>query len=69
MKLTIIEDRETLDLDEKGDLVPFRRITYMLDDKGPYIYQVPSKEWSQEKFRESVKQKASELKSLEGEEF
>ena len=66
MKLTIIEDRETLDIDEMGNLVPFRRIQYRLDNKGPYIYEVPIRDWDVADFREHVKQRAKELKELEG---
>jgi len=65
MKLKIIEDRETLELTPEGELIPHRRITYMLDDKGPYLFVTPTREWDISKFKIEVELKARELKEME----
>jgi len=68
-RLRIVEDRETVDISPKGDLIRLRHIEYMLDDKGPYVYEVPKALWDVNKFREEVKRRADEIKELHGAEF
>jgi len=69
MRLTIVEDRETVDLSPRGDLIRIRHIEYMLDDKGPFVYEVPKALWKIEDFKAEVEKRAAELKELEGAEF
>lgn len=68
-KLLIVEDRETVDLSPRGDLIRIRHIEYMLDDKGPYVYEIPKALWDPQKFKEEVAQRARELQEFEGAEF
>ena len=69
MRLRIVEDRETLDIDTRGNLVRYRRIEFMLDDKGPYVYQTPAEAFSIEAFKEYVREIANQIKAMEGLEF
>ena len=66
MKLKIVEDRETLDIDERGNLVRYRRIEFMIDNFGPYVYQCKIEDWSIGAFKDYVKKVAEEIKELEG---
>ena len=68
MKLKIVEDRETLDIDERGNLVRYRRIEFMLDNFGPYVYQEKIENWSIGKFKDYVKKIADEIREIEGSE-
>ena len=69
MKLRVIEDRETLDIDERGNLIRYRRIEFMLDEYGPYVYQTPAELFDIGSFREYVKEIASQLKAMGEMEF
>lgn len=69
MILRVVEDRETVDMDERGNLVRFRRIEFMLDNYGPYVYQVKVEDWSLQKFKDYVKKLAEEISQIEGTEF
>jgi len=64
-RLIIVEDRETVDLSPRGDLIRIRHIEFMLDDKGPYVYEVPKALWDANKFKEEVLNRAMELKEFE----
>ena len=65
MKLKILEDRETLELTPEGELVPHRRITYMIEDKGPFLFVCPVKEWDISRFKLEVEMRAKEIKEME----
>ena len=69
MRLMIVEDRETVDLSPRGDLIRIRHIEYMLDDKGPFVYEVPTALWKIEEFKAAVEKRAAEIRELEGAEF
>jgi len=69
MRLRIVEDRETLDIDPRGNLIRYRRIEFMLDDKGPYVYQVPAEAFDIGAFKEYAKKIAEQIKAIESFEF
>lgn len=66
MRLIIVEDRETVDLGPRGELIRLRHIEFMLDDKGPYVYEIPKALWNPEEFKAYVAKIAGELKEFEG---
>ncbi|RLJ07351.1 MAG: hypothetical protein DRP12_02415 [Candidatus Aenigmatarchaeota archaeon] len=68
-RLRIVEDRETVDIDPRGNLIRLRHIEYMIDAFGPYVHEVPKTLWDVNKFKEEVKKRAEELKELSGAEF
>ncbi len=65
VKVRILEDRETLTLGIRGEPVRVRRIEYAIGSHGPFIYETPITDWTQEKFQEAVKVKAEEIKGME----
>jgi len=69
MKLNVIENRETIDMDERGNLIRYRRIEFMLDNHGPFIYQTPAELFDLGSFKEYVKEIASQIKAMEEMEF
>ena len=69
MRLIIVEDREKGELGPRGEFIRVRHIEYMLDDKGPFVYEVPTALWKIEEFKAAVEKRAAEIRELEGAEF
>jgi len=65
MKVRILpETRETTKLTPDGKLERWSIYSFMLDDKGPFYYEVRSEEDTPEKLKEAIKRKAEALKGV-----
>lgn len=62
MKRKIISSRETAELAPEGTLQRIRVVEYMLDEYGPFIYEVPREEFSWDKLRADMKTNEDEIK-------
>jgi len=64
-KIIITSDRETIDLDPAGNIVRKRVIQFMIDDKGPYTYEVPKDLFSIEAFKAYAREIADQIREIE----
>ena len=65
MKVKILsETRETTKLEPGGTLERWSIYAYMLDDKGPFYYEVKVSEDTPEKLKEAIYKKAATLKGV-----
>jgi hypothetical protein len=68
MKVKILPDtRETTKLSPEGRLERWSIYSFMLDDKGPFYYEVKSAEDTPEHLKEAIRKKAETLKGVPAE--
>ena len=61
MKKQVIGAKETVKLDLQGNLVTYSVYTYMLDDYGPFTFEIPKSEDSAEALLAEMKRKEAIL--------
>ena len=61
MKKQVIGAKETVKLDLQGNLVTYAVYSYMLDDYGPFTFEIPKSEDSAEALKAAMDQKAAIL--------
>lgn len=66
MKRIVTSVRETVKLTPKGELERWKVIEYMLDDYGPFTYEVAKTGFSWDKVKEDMSREEAGLKSIIG---
>jgi len=64
-KVQILENRETLTLNQRGEPIRVRKVSFAIGTHGPFDYEVPVDEWDLTKFREFVADKVKEIEEME----
>jgi len=65
-RVQILENRETLTLNQRGEPVRVRKVSFAIGTHGPFDYEVPVSEWDITKFKEYVAEKVKEVEEMEG---
>lgn len=66
MKKTVTTVRETVKLSPKGELERWKVVEYMLDDYGPFVYEIKKDEFTWDKVKEDMAHEESGLKTIIG---
>ena len=61
----ILQDREAIDMDNMGNIVRKRQVTFQIDGHGPFTYEVPKDEWSLDAFKSYVRELMKEIEEME----
>lgn len=64
MKRTVISVRETVKLSPSRELERWKVVDYMLDDFGPFKYEVKQSEFSWDKVKEDMEREEKGLKAV-----
>jgi len=64
MKKTIAAVRETVKLSPRGELERWKIVEYMLDDYGPFVFEIKKDDFSWEKVKEDMSREETGLKSV-----
>ena len=67
MRKRVIAAKETVKLDELGNLVTYAVYTYMLDDYGPFTFEIPKSQDSPEALRAEMERKERLLQETQSE--
>jgi len=62
MKRTVSAVRETIKLSPRGELIRWKVVEYMLDDFGPFVYEVEKSLFSWDLLKEDMKREEEGLK-------
>jgi hypothetical protein len=68
MKLSNLNVRQTVQINQRGELEPVLDVEFTLDSQGPFSARIPKSEFTRERVIEEAKQVANSLQGLEGEE-
>jgi len=63
---SIISVRETMKLDARGELERWKIVEYMLDDYGPFIFEVPTAQFSWDALKEEMAKEEAGIQSVIG---
>jgi len=66
MKKTVIAVRETVKLSPRAELERWKIVEYMLDDFGPFVFEIKKDEFTWDKLKEDMAREESGLKSATG---
>ena len=64
-RVQILENRETLTLNQRGEPIRVRKVSFAVGNHGPFDYEVPVEEWDIARFREYVADKVKEIEEME----
>jgi len=64
-RVQILENRETLTLNQRGEPIRVRKVSFAVGTHGPFDYEVPVDEWDITKFKEYAAEKVREIEEME----
>lgn len=64
MEITILSIGEGLKIDERGNVIRTRVVSYKIGDYGPFTIEIPASEFSEATVRERIEKERERLRAI-----